>query len=207
MTFFMPDESGYAASAKKRDKLSHFMCQNTSIRFDQIQLAQFVEIEPAGIDCHADGAMDVEGGERRHVGEGGDSASGGQFVVCTSTKTAEPLEVGALEHAFFIYIGAQKSRAVGLKLCDDLNRSELGRFAPAFDDDAAVFAIERNDDTLGADGCGQFFKKTRNGKSGRSHNDAICALLKELPRARDRAHAAAGAHDGVSGKIFHQLDV
>ena len=44
-----------------------------------------------------------------------------------SAKTAEPLEVGALEHAFFIYIGAQKSRAVGLKLCDDLDRGELGR--------------------------------------------------------------------------------
>ena len=37
-------------------------------------------------------------------------------------------------------------------------------FAPAFDDDAAVFAIERNDDALGADGCGQFFKKTRRWK-------------------------------------------
>ena len=70
-------------------------------------------------------------------------------------KPPEPVEIGALHHAFLIHVGAQETGAVRFERMEHLFRGETGGFAPALHDDAAVLGIERDENALAADGVAQ----------------------------------------------------
>ena len=59
-------------------------------------------------------------------------------------QTPEPIEIGALHHAFFVDVGAQESAAEGLQPADHFFGGEIRRLLPALDHDLAVFRIERD---------------------------------------------------------------
>ena len=52
------------------------------------------------------------------VVEGGDAAGGGDFVRGGGAEAAEPVEVGALHHAFLVDVGAEEAGAVGFEFAD-----------------------------------------------------------------------------------------
>ena len=73
------------------------------------------EVEAAGIDRHAERGVDVHREQRLHVFHRGDAAGGGDFERGGGAQAAEPVEVGALHHAFLIDIGAEEAGAVGFQ--------------------------------------------------------------------------------------------
>ena len=99
--------------------------------------------------------MDVHGEERPDVVQRGDAAGGGDFERGGGAQAAEPIEVGALHHAFLVDIGAEEAGAVGLERREHFFGGEVGGFLPAFDHDAAAFGIERDDQALAAHGVAQ----------------------------------------------------
>ena len=60
--------------------------------------------------------------ERLDVFEGRDAAGGGDFERGGGAQAAEPVEIGALHHAFFIDISAEEAGAVGLERARSLLR-------------------------------------------------------------------------------------
>src|SRR5579884_3261665 len=96
-------------------------------------------------------------------------------------QAPEPIEIGALHHPFFIDIGAEKARAIRLQPLDHFFGSEVGRLAPAFYDDAAVFGIERDDQTLWSRLRGDLFDGRR--ECGRADDDTVRALIQEPARS------------------------
>ena len=104
----------------------------------------------------------VEGAD---VFESRDASGGGDLEIGRGAQAAEPVEVGALHHAFFIHVGAEEAGAIRLQLLDDFFGGEARGFLPAFHHDAAVFRIERKHDALAADGVDERLAGTRS--SGR----------------------------------------
>jgi len=99
--------------------------------------------------------MDSDIQQRTDFIHRGNAASGGQFERRSATEAAKPVQIGALHHAFFVDVGAEESSAVRLKRAEDLLGGEAGRLAPAFNDDAAVFRIEGDQDAVLADSVAQ----------------------------------------------------
>src|SRR5579884_3557553 len=149
--------------------------------------------------------MDAHGVKLADFIECGDASGGGDLVAGRGAQAAEPIEVGALHHAFFVDIGAQEAAAEGLELAEDVLSGEPGRLTPAFDDDVAVFRIESDDDAFGSDEGGDFFEG--GGEGGGSDDDAVSALVDEAYGPLDSADSAADAAAGAGGEQFHHCRI
>ena len=84
--------------------------------------------------------------KRANVVHRGDAARRRDLVLRRRAQTPEPVEIGALHHAFFVDIGAQEAAAIRLQPLDHFFGREIGRLLPALDDDLAVLRIERDQD-------------------------------------------------------------
>src|SRR5690349_9030766 len=110
-----------ASSAKRGERASNTM---TGVRTkpNLSQCRQLFQTQPAGVNRHADGGVDVHGLERAYFIERGDAARGGDLERCSPPQATEPFEIRTLQHAFFIDVGAQDAGAKRLELSCDLLR-------------------------------------------------------------------------------------
>ena len=80
-----------------------------------LRASKFGKIQAAGVDRHAERRVDVRAACSSEYRRGGDAAGRRDFVLGGRAQTPEPVEIGALHHAFFIHIGAQEAAAIGLQ--------------------------------------------------------------------------------------------
>ena len=112
---------------------------------------------------------------------GGDAAGRRNLQSRRGAQPAEPVEIGALQHALFVHVSAQEARAVRLQSGEHFFGTEASRFAPAFDYDAALLGIERHDHTVFTDGRGKVREERRvdtsGGEGGRADDYLMRALV------------------------------
>src|SRR5579871_437483 len=123
-------------------------------------------------------------------------------MLCGRAEATEPGEVGTLHHAFLIHVGAEKAAAIGLEAAEHFPGGEIGRFAPAFHDDLAVFGIERDDNAFGSDGRDDFFESRSEGRS--ADDDSIGTLIDQPSRAVGSPHTAADSADSLRSDELDQ---
>ena len=94
-------------------------------------------------------------------------------------KFAEPREIHAAHGAFAVYIGAEKTGAIGFEGGHDFGGSKRERFAPAVNDDAAFGGVQGDQDVFFADAIGEAFQERNIGallaKGGAADNDLFDA--------------------------------
>lgn len=66
------------------------------------------EIEPAGINSHAESDVHIHLQERVYFFVTGDPARGRDLELRGRAQAFEPFEVGALQHSLFIDVGAKQ---------------------------------------------------------------------------------------------------
>src|SRR6185312_4143439 len=141
--------------------------------------------------------MNAQAGEHANVIHRGDAAGCGDFVVRCLAKPLEPGEIGALHHAFFVYIRAEKAAAVGFKARDYILSPKICCLFPAFDHNAPILTVERNQQTVSAYSFAKFRKKfvvwSRGRESRCSNDDAISSLFRQLAGASYCPYTTANA--------------
>src|SRR5262245_61867582 len=102
-----------------------------------LQFCQLCQAQAASVYRHAERGVDIHADQRADFLDGRDAAGRRQLQRCRGSQTAEPVEVSALHHAFFVDVGAEEAGAVWLEGLQRLLGGELDRFAPAPDYDAS----------------------------------------------------------------------
>src|SRR5579884_2223935 len=95
-----------------------------------LQRSQQTEIEPAGINRHADDGVNGKRGELADFLQGGDAPGGGQLQRGGPAQAAEPVQVCALHKTLLVDESAQESGAERRGALDEFFGAEAGRLAP-----------------------------------------------------------------------------